>query len=443
MDIKDAAKDILLNKDYKTIIGNFVSLSGLTAASYILPLITFPYLTRVLGPEKFGLIAFATAFITYFVFLTDYGFYFSATKEVSIHQKNREKISEIFTSVMITKGLLFILSLALFTAIILSFSQFRDEWLIYYLTFGTVIGNVLFPIWFFQGMEKMKYITMLFLVSKIIFTVAIFTFIRNPSDYIYVPLINSMGIIIAGGIGFFIAVHHFNLEIRRPPLKNVKYQIYEGWHVFISTMSLGLYRSTNTFILGLFTNNVIVGYYAVAEQIIIAAAGLLYPISQSIYPYISRTIDKSKKEGIKFIKKMTIIMGGFSGIISILIFILAGFIINLLAGPQYEESIIVLRILAFLPLLIALSTVFGVQTMLTLNYKKAYSNILLFAGILNIILAFLLTPLFQHIGASAALLITEIFVTLNTFLFLQKKGIKLLDYKTKFSGVFNLKNSGK
>jgi len=443
MNIKGVIKGILLNKDYKTIISNFVSLSGLTAASYILPLITFPYLTRVLGPEKFGLIAFATAFITYFVFLTDYGFYFSATKEVSIHQKNREKISEIFTSVMITKGLLFILSLALFTVIIFGFSQFRNEWLVYYLTFGTVIGNILFPIWFFQGMERMKYITMLFLLSKIIFTVAIFIFIRNPSDYIYVPLINSLGIIIAGGIGFYIAIDHFNLEIKRPSKENIKYQIYEGWHVFISTMSLGLYRSTNTFILGLFTNNVIVGYYAVAEQIIIAAAGLLYPISQSIYPYISKTIDKSQEEGIKFIKKMILIMGGFSGFISIVIFILAGLIINLLAGPQYEESITVLRILAFLPLLIALSTVFGVQTMLTLNYKKAYSNILLFAGILNVVLAFILAPLFQQIGVSVAFLITEMFVTLNTFLFLQKKGIKLLDYKTGFSGIFNLKNSGK
>lgn len=416
-------------KDKKILLSNFFSLSVLQGAIYLLPLITLPYLVRVLGPEKFGLIAFAQSFIGYFSILANYGFNLSATREISIHRENKEKVSEIFSSVMIISFCLLILSFIIMTIIVFSFYKFKRDWLIYYLTFGMVAGQVLFPQWFFQGMEKMKYITLLNIIAKLIFTISIFVFVHKVSDYIYVPLINSLGFLVAGIIAIWTVFRDFKINFIIPSLEQIKHQLEEGWYIFVSTVAISSYTISNTFILGLLTNNTIVGYYSAAEKIIRAVQGLLSPISQSVYPYISRLVSESRERGLKFIRKVTFLIGGVSFILSLTIFIFADLIVKILLGSQYIDSIIILKILSFLPFIIALSNMFGIQTMLTFNYKKAFSNILICAGIINILLAFILVPLYQNIGISFAVLISEIFVTVSMFIYLQRKGIKLLEGK--------------
>jgi PST family polysaccharide transporter len=419
----------LNSEDKRRLFLNFSYLSVLQTANYILPFITLPYLVRILGPEKFGLIAFSQAFIQFFIILTDYGFNLSATSEISINRGDIRKISEIFSSVITIKFVLTFFSFAIMTIAVFSFDKFRRDWYIYFLAFGMVIGQVMFPVWFFQGMEKMKYITFLNILAKLIFTITIFIFIHKASDYIYVPLINSLGFIVAGVLGLCITFKDFGIIFKIPTMENIKYQLKEGWHIFISTVAISLYTISNTFILGLFTNNTIVGYYAAAEKIIKAAQGLQTPISQTIYPYMSKLVNESKSISIIFLRKLTLLIGGIFFFLSLSVFTFAGFIVNILLGNQYEESIIVLRILSFLPFLIVLSNIFGIQTMLTFNYKKNFSNILISASFINIILAILFVPFYKDIGMSFSVLISETFVTFFMFVFLYKKGIRIIEGK--------------
>lgn len=412
------------NDDYKRLFSNFVSLHILQAINYILPLITFPYLVRVLGVEKFGLIAFATSTIGYFQIITDYGFNLSATREIAINRDNKQKVQEIFSAVMVIRfGLLF-LSLILLTILVFSFERFRQDWELYYLTFLMVVGNVLFPVWFFHGLERMKYIAILNILAKGLFAAAIFIFVREQSDYWKVPLLNGVGWILAGGMSIYVIYKSFDVGFSNPSARSILNQLKEGWHIFVSTFSISLF-STTTFILGLFTNDKVVGYYAAAEKIIGVFKGLLVPASQSLYPYINKIVSYSRESGLRIIRKVLLVVAIFTFILSLSVFLFRDLIVKIVLGNGYDESILVLGILSVHPFLVGLSNVFGIQTMLVFNRKRAFQNILLIAGMINILLSLVLVPMYNHIGSAVSVTIVELFVTVSMFLYLQISGIKI------------------
>lgn len=421
-------KNIFKSKEYKRILENMISLTGLQFASYILPLITLPYLTLVLGPEKFGLTQYAISLITYFQFFTDYGFNLSATRELAICRDDNQKISQIFSSVMFIKMCLCILSFIILLLIVMFIPKFNEDSYVYILTFGMVIGYMLFPTWLFQGLEYMRYTSILNIIGKIVFTVLIFIFIHDTTDYMLVPLINSLGYILVGILGIYIALTKFNIKITIPSIRDIKYHLREGWYVFISTIAINMYTTTNTFLLGLLTNNTLVGYYSIAEKIILAVNGLLNPISQALYPFISRTVKTDDKtRSIEFIRKITKIMTLVGIVLSAGLFIFAKPIILLLFGQSYANSVIILQIISIVPLAVSLSTVFGVETMLTFNYKKAFTSIVMIGGIIDIVLGIILITLMKEIGIAISFATTEIFITIAMFIFLQRKGIKIIN----------------
>lgn len=200
----------------KTLISNFLSLSSLQALNMILPFITLPYLVRILGIENFGLINFVLSIIMYFNILISFGFELSATREISINKNNLEKVSEIFSSIMIIKFLLFSFSFLILTILVLSIEKFNNDIILFYITFSIVFGNMIFPSWLFQGMEKMKYITYINVVSKSIFTILIFVMVKDENDFIYVPLLNGLGAIIGGVYSLYLAFKFFNIKFKIP-----------------------------------------------------------------------------------------------------------------------------------------------------------------------------------------------------------------------------------
>ena len=411
--IKLKDKLFKVDSEKKRLLENFISLSVLQGANYILPLITLPYLVRVLGPEKFGLVMFAQAFIQYFVILTDYGFNLSATREIAIHRDNKEKVSEIFSSVMVIKFGLLILSFIIMSIIVFSFEKFRKDWLIYYLTFGMIIGQVLFPIWFFQGMERMKYITILNIIAKLIFTVCIFIFIRETSDYIYVPLLNSLGFLVAGLISVWIVFKDFCIIFTLPSLADIKHQLKDGWYVFVSSVWRNMYYVSGIFILGLFANTTIVGYFSIAKKLIDVINSIAGVISQSIYPYVVKNRD------LMLLKKVGILIASYTFLIALFLIFFSDKITILLTGNNIYEVSLSIKLLAFAPFIIGIN-VPPSNMLLSENLDRLYSLIITSSGILHPLLNFLFVVPFSYIGICIATLLAEVYNTSMLYYFCKK-----------------------
>ncbi|HRI47076.1 MAG TPA: flippase [Ignavibacteriaceae bacterium] len=411
-----------LSETRKTLLKNFTSLSAIQAANYLIPLITLPYLVRVLGPDKYGLISFAAAFVAYFTTLTDYGFNLSAPRQISINRTDLKKVSEIFSSILTIKFIIFSISIIILFLIVNIFTRFSNTPEVFYLSFAVVLGQILFPVWFFQGMEEMKYLSYITISVRLISVVAIFTLVKTVDDTLIVILINSITYIIIGIMGVVLAISKFKIKFVIPSIESLLYQLKDGGYIFISTIAINLYTTTNTFLLGIFANDTIVGYFSAADKIRIAIQSFFSILSQTVYPRLALKFQSSFEEGIVIVKKMLLYAGSFSFVFCLTVFFFAGEIIHLLLGYQYEQSILVLRIISFLPFLILLSNIYGIQTMLNIGYKKEFTLFIGIAAVINIVISLIIVPVYLQIGTAISVVLTEFFVTASMILFLWKKG---------------------
>ena len=380
-------KNIANTEDKKRLLSNFFSLSILQIFTYILPLLTLPYLVRVLGVDNFGLVMFAQAFLMFFNILVDYGFNLSATREISIHRDNKEKVTEIFSSVMSIKAILIFVSFTILTIVVFSFEKFSSDWELYYLSFLVVIGNAMFPIWYFQGMEKMKYITIVNITSKLIFTILIFVVIQEPSDYIYVPLLNGFGFIVGGIISLWIVYKNFKQSFVFQKYHTLKMHFKDSSQFFLSRVSVSIYTSANAFVLGLFTSITMVGYYSIAEKLYMAIQSLYGPITQVLYPYIA------KERNITLFKKLfySIVVTNILGVLFLYIF--GNYIFDFLFTQKIgTESLEVFHILLIANLIVAPSILIGYPFLGALGFAKYANMSVIYASLVHllglIILAF-------------------------------------------------------
>ena len=412
-------------KNYKNLVQNFTSLSVLQISNYIFPLIVLPYVVRVLGPDKYGLVQFAAAFSTYLQLICDYNFALTGTRLISQNRNDQKKLSEIFSSIIFIKIILFLVTFILFIVIILSIEKFSIDSMVYILSAGMVLGSVLSPLWFFQGIEKMKYITIIQVSVRIVATIFIFLFIQAKSDYLVLVIINSSAQIAIGLTGLAVSIIVFKVKVLIPGKGMMINILKHGWNVFLSSIWINFYTTSNTFLLGLFTNNTIVGYYAGADKIRIAFQGIHSTLSLSVFPFVSNLVKESYEKFINFNRKLLKLSGAGGLIISVLLFVFANPITNLILGKDFKDSSDLLRIISVLPFLISFSNVFGIQTMLPLGFDKSFNKIIGLSALLHIILLFVIIPTYFAEGVAYTVVLTELIVTVSMYIFLRFKKINL------------------
>lgn len=408
-------KDFIGKAETLRVGENFIFLSLLQALNYVLPLITFPYLVRVLGIEKFGLVSFANSFITYFQIITDYGFALSAPREIATNREDQHKIEEIYWSIIFIKGGLLTISFLFFVIIVILFERFRGDWMLYFLTFGMVVGNALFPIWFYQGIERMKFITFLSFFSKVLFTVSLFLLVKSSKDYYMVPLLNSMSYVFIGILALWLNYVYFGIRFCIPSKSQIFDSLKQGWYVFISTIVINLYTSSRIFIVGIFTNNYITGNYAIAEKLMnVFQTFPLLSLLQAAYPRLSAIYQYSPLRALELMKKLqkwTTITYLF---IAFLLILSAEKVLSIIAGEIYREAIFALRILA-IAIFFTNANSFRVQFLLISGNHKLFANIHLILGLLGFAIMLLLGYRFGYIGVAFSIVIISIVVLWSTY----------------------------
>ncbi|MFA5389066.1 MAG: flippase [Candidatus Omnitrophota bacterium] len=391
----------------KVVLNNFAFLSAIQAVTYIIPVIILPYLFRVIGPGKFGLIAFAQAFTQYFMIVTDYGFNISATREISICREDHCEISKVFSSVMTVKLALAFLSLLLLGIIVYFIPRFRNDWPVYILSFGAVIGNTLFPVWFFQGIEKMKHIAYLNIAGGFLTLFSIFIFVRRAEDYLWVPFLTSCIFLITGIWAQRIVFRRFGVSFKFPGYTSLRQQLKAGWDIFISNVAINAYTATRIFVVGLMTDNTITGFYAIAEKI--ANAFQTFPLvsfSQAIFPRLSKIFSEKKAHAFELMRRIQRLTVSISLIVLSLVFILAPLIVKVFCGSDYYSTVLSLRLLLIAVFFVS-ANAFRVQFLLVCGKTAVYSRIHIFMSMIGLPLIFFLVTSFGFTGAAVASIAIE------------------------------------
>lgn len=404
----------------KVLFKNFTSLSILQLTNYLFPLITLPYLVRVLGPEKYGLVMFVLSFTSYWGILIDYGFNLSATKYVSIFREDNNKLSEQFSTVFFARVVLFGFSILVFGLLIIFFPLFNENLELYIISITGLIGTILFPTYLFQGIEKMHHILIINFIIRSISVVAIFTFIRDSSDFVILILIYSSTNILIGITGFRTAVHKYNIRLFFPGIVSTKDILVKSFNIFISSLSISTISNSNAFILGLFAESKMVGYFAAADKIRLAFQSALLPLLTTMFARINKTAKDSLNRFNEITMKFFLIIFLAALLLSIILFSLSPLLVKVLLGESFADSIKILNILSPLPLLFAISNFIGVLILIPLGKENEYSKIMFATLIFHTLLSLLIVPLFLSEGSAIAALATELFLILLFVLYLYK-----------------------
>lgn len=402
---------------------NIISLFTLQAMTYVLPLVTLPYLARVLGSENFGRIVFAGAVVQYFLVLTDYGFNLSATRRAALLKDDPAELSRMLSAVTALKLFLCLCGMMCMAALVAVVPAFANDWLLYYLVFIAVLGHAVFPGWLFQGLQRMSLITGCTVVAQVLSLLALLAFVRESGHYRAAAGLQAAAPLVAGVAAWFFVWRTDGLRLCWPGWFYLGRTLQEGWHVFLSTAAISLYTTTNIVVLGLITNPEAVAYFGVADKLIRAFLGLISPVSQAVYPHIARLGIESREAALAFIHSLLRWQLLATLLLSLAIFVFADSMIELLFGPDFAESKPVIQWMSPLPLIVGLSNVLGIQTMLNFGMKRSFSRIVLGSGLINLALLLPLAYQYAAQGAAISILLTELTVVILMALSLARSGL--------------------
>jgi PST family polysaccharide transporter len=343
----------------------------------------------------------------YFLVLTDYGFGLTAPRAIAIHSDDPQEVSHIFSTVTVCRFLLMIFGFIAMLVIVLATPKMRPNWLLFVICYLGVLGNVLFPLWLYQGLQKMQHIAMRDLSAKALALIAIFVFVHSDRDFLLAAALQPAGMVFSGLVSLIMLPRVIPIRFLWPTRGEIIVQLRESWPIFVSLAANTTYTSTNLVLLGLFAPPATLAYFFNAFRVTMAVRSMVSPLVTAIYPHVSRIANRSAKDGATFLKRYALILSLPFFLVSMALFVSAPQLVKIVFGPKYAYTAVLLRIMSPGPFLFALSHCYSTYFMLAFGYQKQWSRLILMTAIVNFAV---LGPFLLLMSASVAFAFTGIAV---------------------------------
>lgn len=408
--------------DRGRLVKNTLSMFVTQFGSYALPLITIPYLTRVLHPEAFGLVAFMQSVALYVALIVDFGFVYSGTRTIAQARDEPQRLSRLASEISLAKGIL--IATTLLVCVVLQFivPTMRQNPLAFWLGVISGVAQGLNTIWFFRGIERLSLMITIDFLCKLAASASVFVVVHKPADAVRV--LGAQAFFFTLGAVLLHARIHQEVGFAAPDVRTSFGSLRESFTLFLLRSAGGLFSSANSLILGLFAGPLAVGYYSGPDKIVKAAYGLQDPVSSSIYPRLSYLSVHDKKAARRLAIWGAVLQIGMMVPICAVLYFGAPWLVRTFLGPGYGPSITVLRILLFLLLPSATASVLGLQWMVSQGMESFLTWTTVAAGVINVVLAYVLVGNYRQNGMATSVVIAETFVAVTLIVYLTVRALQ-------------------
>lgn len=405
------------NKTAKTLFANFTYLSILEIIGLLLPLISYPYVIRTVGADNYGVVVFCQAIIAYVVIIINFGYNVSATRKISENRTNVFKIREIYSSIVYQKLLIFAICLVsgLFVLIFLKY----DYSVILLGFIGLCIQEVFFPTWLFQGLERMKFITIITFVAKCSCLILIFLFVHDKKDYACIPVLYSIGGFFTSVLSVIILKKKFDIYFVKVSKYRMKEDFLESLPFFTSRLSAIVMERGNVLVIGTFFSYDMVAIYDLCAKIVSILKTPFSLVAQVIYPNVA------KSKNMLLVKKSIKIVLLFGAFVCLFVYLFAPNIILLLSDTSMLGAVSILKIMALYVPIVGISYLFGASVLVVKGYSREYNLSVVYSVLLYILmlLSFISFSKVNLYTMALAFVAPELFVALYRICIVKYKNI--------------------
>ncbi|MGE4428099.1 MAG: oligosaccharide flippase family protein, partial [Solirubrobacteraceae bacterium] len=386
---------------------NAASLLGVQFATFILPLLTLPYLSRVLEEHAFGVVLIAQGLALVLGLLIDFGFEYTGARDVAQSRGDDERIAALAARILGARLLLILVATVAAIGALLVIEALRAEPAIVAFAWLTAVAQGLYPGWFFVGHERLRLISLVQFVARLTGVIGVFVLVAAPGDVWIAVACNALATTAVCLVGT--TLMYRRIPFRLPQLRRAPATLRESTAVFAGTGAIAVYSSANVLVLGFFAPSGQVAQFGAAERIVRSLVQLMGPVAMAVFPRMARlqsegATDRARK--LAFIAVGVLATGALTG--AAVLALAAGWLVPFVFGADYEEGVGLLRILVLILPLIGVTSVLAGGWMMALRMDGAIVRSALRAGATSLVLSLTLTPIFGPEGLAVSVVAAEI-----------------------------------